>query len=201
MISVGWLLRFRTAIRTSLPAELWQAPSHPLMPFADCPLFRHPKTVIRTTHPHPRTRAATRPLSREIVRILRFGFVGGFGTLLNALLMWGLLSLGSTFLALNPSGHRVATAAALIAWIICCGGNFLLNSAWTFRAWPPSWHKAQQYYLSAALALVFQLFLLNFLLLVLETDRPIQTAVLNAVAVATGALLNYLFASLWVFRK
>ena len=65
----------------------------------------------------------------------------------------------------------------------------------------PSWKKAQHYYFSAALALVFQLLLLNFLLFLLETNRPIETAVLNAVAVATGALLNYLLASLWVFRR
>ena len=188
--------------RISLRTGRWQAlPDFPRLPIGF--FFGILISVPQLTHPHnrARTRSVTRPLSQEIIRILRFGVVGGFGTLLNALLMWGLLSIGSTLLGLNPSGHRVATAAALVAWMICCGANFLLNSAWTFRAWPPSWHKAKQYYLSAALALVFQLFLLNFLLLVLETDRPIQTAVLNAVAVATGALLNYLFASLWVFRR
>jgi len=157
--------------------------------------------VPRTTHPHPRTRPATRPLSQEIVRILRFGVVGGFGTLLNAILMWGLLSLGNIFLGLDPGGHRVATGAAFLAWIVCCGLNFLLNAAWTFHAWPPSWRHAKKYYFSAALAFLFQIFLLNLLLLLLEADRPIETAVLNAVAVATGSLLNYLFASLWVFRK
>ncbi len=149
----------------------------------------------------PKTPASPRPYPKEIARILRFGIVGGTGTLLNAVLMWGLLSLGSALLGLNPSGHRVATAAALMAWFVCCGVNFLLNSAWTFHAWPPSWKNAQHYYLSAALALVFQLLLLNFLLFLLETNRPIETAVLNAVAVATGALLNYLLASLWVFRR
>lgn len=151
--------------------------------------------------PRPKTHAAPRPFPQEIARILRFGIVGGAGTLLNALLMWGLLSLGNDLLGLNPSGHRVATAAALLAWLVCCGVNFLLNSAWTFHAWPPSWKKAQHYYFSAALALVFQLLLLNFLLFLLETNRPVETAVLNAVAVATGALLNYLLASLWVFRR
>jgi putative flippase GtrA len=60
---------------------------------------------------------------------------------------------------------------------------------------------ARHYYFSAGLALIFQLLLLNFLLLLLEPDRPIETAVLNAVAVGMGALLNYLFASLWVFRR
>ena len=65
----------------------------------------------------------------------------------------------------------------------------------------PHGHRPKKYYLSAALAFLFQILLLNLLLLLLETDRPIETAVLNAVAVATGSLLNYLFASLWVFRR
>ncbi|NBR70686.1 MAG: GtrA family protein [Verrucomicrobia bacterium] len=156
-------------------------------------------SVSQVTHPKSRTRTPTLP--KEIRRILRFGIVGGAGTLLNALLMWGLLSLANTFLGLDPGGHRLATAAAFVAWIVCCGTNFLLNAAWTFRAWPPSWGQAKNYYLSAALAFLFQIFLLNLLLFLLETDRPIETAVLNAVAVATGSLLNYLFASLWVFRR
>ena len=98
-------------------------------------------------------------------------------------------------------GGAAATGAALFSWIICCGINYFLNAAWTFQVWPPSWKLLRQYYLTAALAFLFQLLLLNFLLFLLETNRPIETAALNAVAVATGALLNYLFASLWVFRQ
>lgn len=154
-----------------------------------------------TAQNRPRLRPPSSALPKELVRILRFGLVGGAGTLLNALLMWSLLSLGLVFFGLNPSGHRVATAAAFLAWIVCCGTNYLLNAAWTFHAWPPSWRLARHYYFSAALAFIFQLFLLNFLLFLLPTSRPFETAVLNAVAVASGALLNYLFASLWVFRR
>ena len=184
--------------RTSLPTGRWQdLPAFPRLPIGS--FFGIVIFVHQVAHPH--TRAQSRPLPKEINRILRFGLVGGAGTLLNALLMWGLLSLGNIFLGLDPGGHRVATGAAFLAWIICCGTNFLLNAAWTFHAWPPSWRQAKNYYLSAALAFLFQIFLLNLLLLLLETDRPIETAVLNAVAVATGSLLNYLFASLWVFRR
>ena len=186
--------------RTSLTTGRWQAlPAFPRLPIGF--FFAILISVPQVTHPHTHTRAGTRPFPKEISRILRFGLVGGAGTILNALLMWGLLSLGNIFLGLNPGGHRVATGAALLAWIVCCGTNFLLNAAWTFHSWPPSWRQAKNYYLSAALAFLFQIFLLNLLLLLLETDRPIETAVLNAVAVATGSLLNYLFASLWVFRR
>ena len=182
--------------RTSLTTRRWQAlPAFPHLPIGF--FFAILISVPQVTHPHTRAR----PFPKEISRILRFGLVGGAGTLLNALLMWGLLSLGNIFLGLDPGGHRVATGAAFLAWIVCCGTNFLLNAAWTFHAWPPSWRQAKKYYLSAALAFLFQIFLLNLLLLLLETDRPIETAVLNAVAVATGSLLNYLFASLWVFRR
>lgn len=138
---------------------------------------------------------------KEIIRIFRFGLVGGVGTFLNAFVVWFLLSLGHAFLDLNPGGHRVATGAAVIAWVLCCGINYLLNAAWTFRSWPPSWKMARQYYLAAAVAFVFQLLLLNLLLFIISPERSLETATLNAVAVATGALLNYLFASLWVFGK
>jgi len=185
-------------LRTSLTTGRWQAlPAFPRLPIGL--FFAILISVPQVTHLHARTQ--TRPFRKEISRILRFGLVGGSGTLLNAFLMWGLLSLGNIFLGLDPGGHRVATGAAFVAWIVCCGTNFLLNSAWTFHAWPPSWRQAKKYYLSAALAFLFQIFLLNLLLLLLKTDRPIETAVLNAVAVATGSLLNYLFASLWVFRR
>ena len=184
--------------RTSLPTGRWQAlPAFPRLPIGS--FFGILISVPQVAHSHTPTR--TRPFPKEINRILRFGLVGGVGTLLNALLMWGLLSIGNIFLGLDPGGHRVASGAAFLAWIVCCGTNFLLNAAWTFHAWPPSWGQAKNYYLSAALAFLFQIFLLNLLLLLLETDRPIETAVLNAVAVATGSLLNYLFASLWVFRR
>ena len=184
--------------RTSLTTVRWQAlPAFPRLPIGF--FFAILISVPQVTHPH--TRARTRPFPKEISRILRFGLVGGAGTILNAVLMWGLLSLGHTLFSLNPSGHRVATTAAFLAWIVCCGINYLLNAAWTFHSWPPSWRRARHYYFSAALALIFQLLLLNFLLLLLEPDRPIETAVLNAVAVGMGALLNYLFASLWVFRR
>ena len=53
----------------------------------------------------------------------------------------------------------------------------------------------------AAVSFVFQLLLLNFLLYLLNANRPLETAVLNGVAVASAALINYLLASLWVFRR
>ena len=156
--------------------------------------------IPHSTHSHRPRLSASLP-QKEIIRILRFGLVGGVGTLLNTLIVWLLLSYGYSWLSLDPGGHRVATVAALFSWTICCGINYLLNAHWTFQVWPPSWNLLRQYYLTAALAFLFQLLLLNFLLFLLETNRPIETAALNAVAVATGALLNYLFASLWVFRQ
>ncbi len=204
MISVSGLVRSLTQPQLPLLPRLGKPFPFLIlypMPFADSPLFRHSYPVPQATPIRTRTPSPRSPMPKEIMRILRFGVVGGAGTFLNALLMWGLLSAGEIFLGLNPSGHRVATIAAFLAWIICCGTNFLLNAAWTFQAWPPTWKKAQHYYLSAALAFIFQILLLNFLLLLIQTDRPIETAVLNAVAVASGALLNYLFASLWVFRR
>ena len=63
----------------------------------------------------------------------------------------------------------------------------------------PHWRQALHYYATALLSFVVQILILNLLVFLLVTERPIETAVLNGVAVATGALLNYLAASLWVF--
>jgi putative flippase GtrA len=114
---------------------------------------------------------------------------------------WLLLSLGNRFFQLDPGAHGVATFAAFLTWIVVCGINYLLNAAWTFHSWPPSWKHARKYYLMAAVSFVFQLLLLNFLLYLLDAKRPLETAVLNGVAVASAALINSLLASLWGFRR
>jgi len=139
-------------------------------------------------------------LSRvEILRIARFGVVGAMGTLLNTLLVWLFLSIGYNHLGWHPADHTVVTIAATLAWIICCGTNYLLNALWTFHHWPPHWRQALHYYSTALLSFGAQILMLNLLVYLLVTERPIETAVLNGVAVATGALLNYVAASLWVF--
>lgn len=136
-----------------------------------------------------------------IGKILRFGIVGGLGTILNTLLVLVFLSLAGRIHEINPGGHMSATLAAVAAWGICCGINYLLNAAWTFRRWPPTWRQAGQYYLAALSAFLIQIALLNLLLFLILPDRPVETAVLNGVAVATGSLFNYLFASFWVFGE
>ncbi|NBR63122.1 MAG: GtrA family protein [Verrucomicrobia bacterium] len=90
-------------------------------------------------------------------------------------------------------------SAATLSWILCCGTNYLLNALWTFHHWPPHWRQALHYYATALLSFGVQILILNLLVYLIVTERPIETAVLNGVAVATGALINYLAASLWVF--
>ena len=135
----------------------------------------------------------------EILRIARFGAVGALGTLLNTLFVWLFLSFGYNHLGWHPADHTVVTVVATLAWIICCGTNYLLNALWTFHHWPPHWRQALHYYSTALLSFGAQILVLNLLVYLLVTERPIETAVLNGVAVATGALLNYIAASLWVF--
>jgi len=135
----------------------------------------------------------------EVSRIVRFGIVGASGTLLNTLVVWVLLSFGHNHLGWHPADHTVVTGVAALSWVVCCGSNYLLNAWWTFHHWPPHWRQAFHYYSTALFSFAVQLFVLNLLVYLIVTERPIETAVLNGVAVATGALLNYLAASLWVF--
>lgn len=153
--------------------------------------------TIRSSPPIPQGLRGI--LGGQIGKILRFGIVGGVGTVLNTLLVLAFLSLADRIHDINPGGHMAATLAAIAAWIVCCGVNYLLNSAWTFRRWPPNWRQAGQYYLAALSAFFVQIALLNLLLFFIQADRPVETAVLNGVAVVTGSLFNYVFASFWVF--
>jgi len=152
-------------------------------------------------HSFPRPSGLGGLFRGQMGKILRFGIVGGLGTVLNTLLVLAFLSLADRIHDINPGGHMAATLAAVAAWVICCGVNYLLNAAWTFRRWPPTWRQAGQYYLAALSAFFIQIGLLNLLLFFIQADRPVETAVLNGVAVATGSLFNYVFASFWVFGE
>lgn len=147
----------------------------------------------------PRQKISSRPQRGEILRIVRFGTVGASGTLLNFLLVWLILSFGYNHLGWHPADHTAVTGVATLAWVVCCGTNYLLNAWWTFHHWPPHLRQALHYYSTALFSFAVQLLVLNLLVYLVVTERPIETAVLNGVAVATGALLNYLAASLWVF--
>jgi len=147
----------------------------------------------------PRQKTSSRPQRGEIRRIVRFGTVGASGTLLNFLLVWLILSFGYNHLGWHPADHTAVTGVATLAWVVCCGTNYLLNAWWTFHHWPPHLRQALHYYSTALFSFAVQLLVLNLLVYLMVTERPIETAVLNGVAVATGALLNYLAASLWVF--
>ncbi|NDD56736.1 MAG: GtrA family protein [Verrucomicrobia bacterium] len=184
----------------SVHAGLDRSTSGLFKPFAPKVPTRHHRTFM-VPGPTPVTprKEGSRLNRTEILRIIRFGVVGALGTLLNTLLVWLFLSFGYNHLGWHPADHTVVTAAATLSWILCCGTNYLLNALWTFRHWPPHWRQAIHYYTTALLSFVVQLLLLNLLVFLLDTERPIETAVLNGVAVATGALINYVAASLWVF--
>jgi len=155
--------------------------------------------MIPASAPASRQKPGTRLNQAEVLRIIRFGAVGALGTVLNTLLVWIFLSIGYNHLGWHPSDHTIVTGAATLSWILCCGTNYLLNALWTFHHWPPHWRQALHYYSTALLSFVVQILVLNLLVYLLVTERPIETAVLNGLAVATGALINYLAASLWVF--
>ncbi|NBQ64926.1 MAG: GtrA family protein [Verrucomicrobia bacterium] len=179
----------------------WTAfPPSPFNPIAPkVPTSHHPCSMNPASSPAPREKNGSRLNRAEVLRIVRFGTVGALGTLLNTLLVWVFLSFGYNHLGWHPSDHTVVTTAATLAWILCCGTNYLLNALWTFHHWPPHWRQALHYYATALLSFGVQILLLNLLVYLIVTERPIETAVLNGVAVATGALINYLAASLWVF--
>ncbi len=162
--------------------------------------LRHDLSSVNTASaPASRDKTSSRLNHAEVLRIVRFGAVGAVGTLLNTLVVWMILSLGYNHFGWHPGDHTVVTAAAAFSWILCCGTNYLLNAFWTFHHWPPHWRQALHYYSTALLSFGVQILVLNLLVFLLDTARPLETAVLNGVAVATGALLNYLAASLWVF--
>jgi putative flippase GtrA len=153
-----------------------------------------------TSSQKPRLKAGSQMRRTEMLRIIRFGVVGATGTVLNTLLVWTILSVGYNHFGWHPGDHTVATGTAAFSWILLCGTNYLLNAFWTFHHWPPHWRQALHYYATALFAFMVQILVLNLLVFLMDTERPVETAALNGVAIATAALLNYLAASLWVFH-
>jgi putative flippase GtrA len=121
------------------------------------------------------------------LQLVRFGFVGGVGFLVN-LVVYTLL--------VHPVGadYRVASIGA---WLVAVLNNFVLNRHWTFDARGGRAHaQAVRFFLVSLLAEAFSLALLTLLV----QGAGMAKVPAQAVAVAASMPLNFLGNKLWSFR-
>jgi putative flippase GtrA len=121
------------------------------------------------------------------LQLVRFGFVGGVGFLVN---------LGVYTLLVHYAGADYR-AASVGAWLVAVLNNFVLNRHWTFDASGGRAHsQAVRFLVVSLLAEAFSLALLTLLV----EGAGIGKVPAQAVAVATSMPLNFLGNKLWSFR-
>ena len=121
------------------------------------------------------------------LQLIRFGFVGGVGFLVN-LAVYTLLVHPLSF------DYRAASVAA---WLVAVANNFVLNRHWTFDA--RAGRARFQAIRFLAVSLVAELFSLLVLTLLVEGGGLAKVPA-QALAVAVSMPLNFLGNKLWSFR-
>jgi putative flippase GtrA len=123
--------------------------------------------------------------------LVRFLFVGGFGTITNLLVFFVFGDL----IKINPNG------ASVLAFSVAVTQNYIFNHLWSFKKhvdYPLSWKKYLNYVLLNIFGLVINLLVLNIILVVF---RPFLKILAQFPGIIAGMSFNYIGARLFVFRK
>lgn len=129
-----------------------------------------------------------------IGRFLRFGIVGGMGTVTNLIVYSGVLYF-------TIFDHNIS---AILSFFVAAGQNYILNRLWTF-----SDHQLQGRYVSSALrylivngiGLGINLFTLNLLVLVfLHIAGSAFPVIAQAGGILVAMAFNYLLTKSFVFH-
>jgi putative flippase GtrA len=130
--------------------------------------------------------------SRTLIVAAKYGLVGGVGAGVNFLIFFVL----SDFLGMHHF------AASSIAFVIVAFQNFLLNREWTFRAEGVPKAPLLTGYLRYVTGNLTGLGL-NILVLAMVVQASGESAanVGQLLGILSGAVFNFLFAKLYVFRK
>lgn len=127
-----------------------------------------------------------------IIRLVKFGVVGGSGVFVNMFLLW----------VCKDHLNLPLSIASLIAIGISIFTNFILNNYWTWKESSEKHkysfiHRMWRYYLSASIAAI-----INYVvLIVLSEFLGIHYLVSNLIGIALGTLINFGLGEFWVFKK
>jgi putative flippase GtrA len=159
------------------------------MPAQDTAVNVRPRNAPTAGESRPHTRllhGMRRPANW--LQLIRFGFVGGTGFVVN-LAVYALLV------------HALSVpyqVAAVAAWLVAVLNNFVLNRHWTFDASAGRVHfQAIRFFIVSLAAFVF----VNLVLLtLLVEDAGLAKVPAQALAIAAATPLNFLGNKLWSFQ-
>jgi dolichol-phosphate mannosyltransferase len=126
-------------------------------------------------------------------RFIKFGIVGGGGTLLNI----GLLQLFVSYMGID---YKIGSIFAIEISII---NNFLWNYHWTWRDRQAATKTGKlRNFLRFNISCAFTGFVVNWGLLVfLKEVFHMHFQVANIIGITCGALINFIVGHYWVFPK
>jgi dolichol-phosphate mannosyltransferase len=126
-----------------------------------------------------------------IVRLLKFGTVGGSGVIVNS----GILYLLTEFLSID---YRISSLAAIECAII---NNFLWNYYWTFSERKSARKRGFfSMMLKFNLSSGFTAFVVNWGILFILTEHfHIYYQISNLIGIGLGTIVNFCFSHFWAF--
>jgi dolichol-phosphate mannosyltransferase len=148
------------------------------------------------------TAEATRPTAGDVARrvgrgtrkpenwaqLMRFGFVGGSGYVVNLVV----------FALLTEAGDLHHIPAAIGAFLVAVTNNFIWNRMWTFRAEAPGRHPAHQgmrFLVVSVVGLGVNLAILEALV----SGADLGELLAQAIAVGIAMPVNFIGNKLWTF--
>jgi dolichol-phosphate mannosyltransferase len=121
------------------------------------------------------------------MQLVKFGFVGGSGVLVN-------LAVYSTLVQAADVHYQ---PAAILAWCVAVTNNFIWNRRWTFKATEGArTFQAPRFFIVSLIALGINLLVLELMVTVVGVSEiPAQV-----VAIGTATPFNFVGNKLWSFR-
>jgi putative flippase GtrA len=140
------------------------------------------------------------PRWKKLVKqFVRFGFVGGFNTALD------LLILNILFVILPTNETRLVLVYTAIAYGTGAINSFLLNKYWTFRNKSPlTWSQIVKFMATTVLGMFSNTTLVWLLSLVPHpflANTLVWTNISKVLALAISAFVSFAGTSLWVFDR
>jgi putative flippase GtrA len=142
--------------------------------------------------PSPRpVRSRLAGLSPSLIQLVRFGLVGGLGTLTNLLL----------FFALVDRGGLAPLLGAVACFAVAVSQNYVLNEFWTFATAGGanlSWSRYAKFVAASLVGLAVN----AFVLAVLVRIHAFPLLVIpQAIGIAAGTAVNFLASRYFVFAR
>ncbi len=162
-------------------------------------MLRPVQQASTTSAQYKRESVPTSDRSRWIRQVLRFGLVGGLNTVVDLMILNGLLWL------LPTTSTPTLLAYNALAFSLGAVNSFLLNKYWTFKYTQRATTKEVMRFAIATLCGIMWstlvLWLASAVLHPLTVNSTLWANVSKGIAIVSSALLSYVSMRLWVFVR